>query len=102
VELGGAQHVHRERAVLQRVLVGELRGAVAADVAVRADDRDDDDPLGAGARARCLQVARGGGEELSRGVLIGRGPGRRVDDRLRAGQRLVEALAGDDVHTGRS
>ena len=44
-----------------------------------------------------LHVPRRGGEECRRLFLVGRGPGRRVDDGLGPDERLVETLAGDHV-----
>ena len=83
VELRRAQHARRDRARQHRLLVGDLRRAVAAGEAVAADDRHDDDPLHAGPLAGLLEVAGGGGEELRGRLLLGRGAGGRVDDGVR-------------------
>jgi len=97
VELGRANDPDRERALEQRLLVRQLRRVVAAVEPVDADDRDDDDPLRAGGGAGPLHVPRRGGEERRRLLLVGRGPGRRVDDGLDPCERRIETLAGDDV-----
>ncbi len=52
-----------------------------------------------GGGAGSLQVPRRGGEECRRLLLVGRGPGGRVDDGLGPDERLVETLAADHVDT---
>jgi len=71
VELRGAHDRGRDRAGQHGALVRLLGGAVAGGEAVSADDRDDDDPPHARARADLLQVPRRRGEEVGRGLLLG-------------------------------
>jgi hypothetical protein len=97
VELGRANDPDRERAFEQRLLMRQLRRVVAAVELVDADDRDDDDPLHAGGGAGSLHVPRRGGEERRRLILVGRGPGRGVDDGLDPDERRVETFPADHV-----
>ena len=97
VELGRAHDARRDRPRQGGLLVRDLGGVVAARELVDPDDRHDDEPPHAGPLTGLLQVAGGGREELRRGLLIGRGPGGDVDDRLDTSQGLVQPLAGDHV-----
>jgi hypothetical protein len=99
VELGRANDPDRERAFEPHLLLRHLRRVVPALELVDADDRYDDDPLRPGCGAGSLEVPRRGGEECGRLLLVGRGPGGRVDDGLGPGERLVETLAADHVDT---
>jgi hypothetical protein len=102
VELRRAQHARGERARQRCLLVGDLRHAIASGEAVAPDDRHHDDPLHAGPLAGLVQVPCRGGEELGGRVLLRRGPGGRVDDRLGARQCLGQPVPGDDVHAARA
>jgi hypothetical protein len=64
VELRRTQDSCRDRALERRPLVRDLRGAVAAREAVRANDRDHNQPLDARMLSIGLQVPGRGGEEL--------------------------------------
>lgn len=77
--------------------MGELRGAVAGGEAVAADDRHHHDPPHARVLAGRLQVAGSGGEERRGRLLLGRRPGRRIDNDLGARQGVRQTVAGDDV-----
>jgi hypothetical protein len=61
------------------------------------DDRDDDDPPHARLRAELLQVARCGGEEVGRGLLLRGGATRCVDHGFDSAQGVRQALACHDV-----
>src|SRR5439155_3113834 len=50
--------------------------------------------------ADLLQVPGGRGEELGRGLLVGRRAGGRVDHRLDAGEGVCQTLAGNHVDAG--
>jgi len=77
--------------------VGDLRRAIAGGEPIRPDDGYHDDSLHAGLLAGLVQVPGRGDEERRCLLLLGRGPGGRVDDALHACQRFPETVPGDHV-----
>src|SRR5439155_18798134 len=97
VELRSAQDVHRDWPRQQRLLVRGLRRVVSGRESVAPDDRYDDNPAYSRSRTRLLQVPCCGREEVGRRLLVGRRPGRRVDDAFDTGQGARQAVAADYV-----
>jgi hypothetical protein len=54
------------------------------------------------ALAGVVQVPGRGGEELRGRLLVGRGPGGRVDDGLHTHEGLCQSVSGDHVHAVRA
>jgi hypothetical protein len=79
VELCGANDPGGKRAGERRALVRDLRHVVARAEPVAAHDRDDDEALDADGGSDRVEVPRRLREELGCGALLGRRPGRAVD-----------------------